>query len=129
MSAESKPKPAADGVSKRMIVVIIAMLAVILVPAVVSTIPTCRLIITATNMDTENQATCELWSIGGDYATSMISIDPGEEHVWTYHLMPGTYYVHMYYWFEDQNYSGRSFYESVELSMFETETIEVELAK
>jgi hypothetical protein len=126
---ESKPKPPANGVSRKMLVVIVAMLAVILVPVAVSSIPTCKLVIKATNTDTEDEVTCYLMSIGGDYGSNFISIDPGEEHVWTYHLMPGSYYVNIDYWFEDANYSGRSFSETVTLFLFETETVKAELGK
>jgi len=48
----SKPKGVADGVSKKMLIVIIVMLAIILLPATMMSLPFSRVVFTVSNMDT-----------------------------------------------------------------------------
>ena len=125
----SQPKPGPGGVSKGMIAVIIAMLAIILVPAAVFSLPTSRLVVTVTNMDTEDAVTCRLNVYGGSYRSSEIFLVPGEEHVWSYSLKPGSYEVYMHYWFESEDYYWRSYSQTVNLSIFLTTEVKVGLVE
>ena len=128
-SREPGQAPLAKGISRKMLVVMVAMLAVILVPAAAFSLETCKLVITATNMDTESIATCQLSLHAPGYATSIVSLDPGESRVWTYSLKPGNYQVYMYYWFDGLDYSMGSFYEDFTLFLFETEEFDIEAEK
>ena len=127
----SKPKAVPDGVSKKMLIVIIAMLAIILLPLIIVSVPLSKVVITITNRDTEDSVTGYLSVYGTNYINNDILLMPGDERVLSYSLKAGTYDVHIYYSFqnEQQYYGGRSFSTSVSLSMFETEEVQVDLAR
>lgn len=129
MLTGSKPKAAADGVSKKMLIVIVAMLAIILLPAVISSMPLSKMVITITNADTEDRATCYLSVYGANLDNKEIVLMPGDEQVLSYSLKAGTYEVHVYYSFQDEQYYGRSFGTTVSMTMFETEHVDITLTK
>lgn len=127
----STPKAVSDGVSKKMLIVIIAMLAIILLPVTVVSVPLSKMVITITNTDTEDSVTGYLSVYGANYGSNEILLTPGDERVLSYSLNAGTYDVYIYYSFqnEQQYYGGRSFRASVSLSMFETEEVQIDLAR
>ncbi len=127
----SQPKAVSDGVSKKMLIVIIAMLAIILLPVIMISVPLSKVVITITNTDTEDSVTSYLSIYGADYGSNEIILMPGDKRVLSYSLKAGTYDVYIYYSFQNgqQYYGGRSFSTSVSLSMFETEEVRIELAK
>lgn len=125
----SQPKAISDGVSRRMLIAIIAMLAIILLPVIVASVPLSKVVITITNSDTDYSATCYLSVYGTNYANSQMVLEPGEEIVLSYTVMAGTYQVFVYYSFLSEQYYGRSFSTTVSLSILETEKVEVTLYK
>jgi hypothetical protein len=127
----SNPKAISDGVSKKMLAVIIAMLAIILLPVTVVSVPLSKMVITITNTDTEDSVTGYLSVHGANYGSNEILLTPGDERVLSYSLKAGTYDVYIYYSFQtEQQYNGsRSFSASVSLSMFETEEVQIDLAR
>ncbi|MBE3043858.1 hypothetical protein IMZ48_15040 [Candidatus Bathyarchaeota archaeon] len=127
----SKPKAVSDGVSKKMLIVIVAMLAIIMLPVIVVSVPFSKVVITITNTDTEYSVTGHLGVYGAGYGSNEILLTPGDERVLSYSLKAGTYDVYLYYSFENeqQYYGGRSFSKSVSLSMFETEDVQIDLAR
>jgi hypothetical protein len=124
-----QPKTVSDGVSKKMLIVIVAMLAIILLPATLVSVPFSRIVITITNADTEDQVTGHLSVYGADYGSDEIVLLPGDERVLSYSLKAGTYQVYIYYSFQNDQYYGRSFGTTVSLAMFETEEVGVTLTK
>lgn len=125
----SQPRATSDGVSRRMLVAIIAMLAIILLPAIVVSVPLSKVVITITNSETSYSATCYLSVYGTNYANSQIVLLPGDDIVLSYTVMAGTYQVYVYYSFLSEQYYGRSFSTIVSLSIFETEEVEVTLSR
>ena len=126
----STPKAVSDGISKKMLIVIIAMLAIILLPAILVSVPTSKVVITITNADTVYSVTGYLSVYGANYDINEILLMPGDERVLSYSLKAGTYDVYIYYSFQNESqYYGRSFSASVGLSMFETEEIQIDLAR
>lgn len=126
----SQPKAVSDGVSKKMLIVIIAMLAIILLPAILVSVPFSKVVITITNTDTEYSVTGHLSVYGAYYGSNEILLMPGEERVLSYSLKAGTYDVYLYYSFLNGSYFyDRSFRTPVSVSMFETEEVRIELAK
>lgn len=126
----STPKAVSDGISKKMLIVIIAMLAIILLPAILVSVPTSKIVITITNADTVYSVTGYLSVYGANYDINEILLMPGDERVLSYSLKAGTYDVHIYYSFQNESqYYGRSFSASVSLSMFETEEVQIDLAR
>jgi hypothetical protein len=130
----SQPKTVSDGASTKMLIVIIAMLAIILLPAIVVSVPFSKVVITITNADTEDSVTAHLSVYGTNYGNNEIFLMPGNERVLSYPLKAGTYDVYIYYLFQnvfqnDSQYYGRSFSTSVSVSIFETEEVEVTLSK
>jgi len=126
----SQQKAVSDGVSKKMLIVIIAMLAIILLPAIVVSVPFSKVVITITNADTEYSVTGYLSVYGANYDINEILLMPGDERVLSYSLKAGTYDVYIYYSFQNESqYYGRSFSASVSLSMFETEDVQIDLAR
>jgi hypothetical protein len=126
----SQPKAVSDGVSKKMLIVIIAMLAIILLPVIAVSVPFSRVVITITNTDTEDPVTGHLNVYGAHYGSNEILLMPGEERALSYSLKAGTYAVYMYYSFQnDSQYNFRSFSTSVSVSIFETEEVQIDLAK
>jgi len=127
---DSTPKAVSDGISKKMLIVIIAMLAIILLPAILVSVPTSKVVITITNADTVYSVTGYLSVYGANYDINEILLMPGDERVLSYSLKAGTYDVHIYYSFQNESqYYGRSFSASVSLSMFETEEVQIDLAR
>ncbi|MCJ7464514.1 MAG: hypothetical protein MUO81_07205 [Thermoplasmata archaeon] len=123
-------KAVSDGISKKMLIVIIAMLAIILLPAILVSVPTSKIVITITNADTVYSVTGYLSVYGANYDINEILLMPGDERVLSYSLKAGTYDVHIYYSFQNESqYYGRSFSASVSLSMFETEEVQIDLAR
>lgn len=130
MLMDSTPKAVSDGVSKKMLIVIIAMLAIILLPAILVSVPTSKVVITITNADTVYSVTGYLSVYGANYDINEILLMPGDERVLSYSLKAGTYDVYIYYSFQNESqYYGRSFSASVSLSMFETEEVQIDLAR
>lgn len=130
MLMSSTPKAVSDGISKKMLIVIIAMLAIILLPAILVSVPTSKIVITITNADTVYSVTGYLSVYGANYDINEILLMPGDERVLSYSLKAGTYDVHIYYSFQNESqYYGRSFSASVSLSMFETEEVQIDLAR
>ncbi len=125
----SQPKAISDGVSRRMLIAIIAMLAIILLPVIVASVPLSKVVVTITNSETDLSATCHLSVYGTNYANSEMVLEPGEEIGLSYTVMAGTYQVFVYYSFLSEQYYGRSFSTTVSLSIFETEKVEVTLYK
>ena len=130
----SRPKAAADGVSKMMLIVIVAMLAIILFPAILVSVPFSKVVITITNVDTAHSVTGYLSIHAADYGTSIITLMPGDERVLSYPLKAGTYDISMYYTFQntfqnDSQYNGGTFMTTVSVLMFETEEVHIELAR
>jgi hypothetical protein len=126
----SQPKTVSDGVSKKMLIVIIAMLAIILFPAILVSVPFSKVVITITNVDTVYPVTGYLSLYAADYGTSIITLMPGDERVLSYPLKAGTYDISMYYTFQnDSQYNGGTFMTTVSVSMFETEEVHIELAR
>jgi hypothetical protein len=126
----STPKAVSDGISKKMLIVIIAMLAIILLPAILVSVPTSKVVITITNADTVYSVTGYLSVYGANYDINEILLMPGDERVLSYSLKAGTYDVYIYYSFQNESqYYGRSFSASVSLSMFETEEVQIDLAR
>jgi len=124
-----QPKAVSDDVSKRMLMVIIAMLAIILIPVTVASVPSSKLVITITNADTD-LVTGYLSVYGADHRSVEILLMPGDERVLSYSLKAGTYQVYIYYSFQnDSGYYGRPYSTTVSVSMFETEEVHVELAR
>ena len=126
----SQTKTSSDGVSKRMLIVIIAMLAIILLPVTVVSVPTSKVVITITNADSEDSVICHLSVYGVDYGGNEILLTPGDERVQSYSLKAGTYDIYVSYTFQtDQQYYFRSFGTSFNVSIFETEEVQIDLAK
>ncbi len=108
----SQPKAGNDGVSRRMLIVIIALLAIIV------------------NSDTEDSVSGYLSVNGADYDSSQVFLTPGEVQVLSYSLKAGTYEVYMYYSFQNDQYYSRSFGPmSIDVAMFETQHVHITLAK
>ena len=127
----SKPKAVSGEVSKKMLIVIVGMLAIILLPVIIVSVPFSKVVITITNTDTQESVTGYLSVNAGSYGSSEIILMPGDERVLSYCLKAGTYYVFIYYSFENEHqyYGGRSFSTSVSLSMFETEEVQIDLSR
>jgi hypothetical protein len=124
----SQTKAAADGVSKKMMIVIAAMLAIILLPVTVVSVPTSKVVITIYNTDTTYSVTCHLNVYGVDHGSKEFILVPEDERVLSYSLMAGTYDIYISYSFEnDPPYNFRSFGTSFSVSIFETEVVLVDL--
>ena len=129
MSMESRPKPAVVGVSKKMIVVIVVMLVVILVPAVLVSMPLSKVVVTVMNMNTARYVTVYLDVGGAADGYYDLSVPPGEEREISCPVRSGTHDIYAFYWFSGEDYYHRTILESYEVSMFETEEIEIELVQ
>ena len=129
MSMGSRPKPAADYVSKRMIAAIVVMLVVILVPAVLVSMPLSKVVVTLTNTDVASRVTVYLYVRGTADDLPDLQLSPRQEVVMSFDVRPGTHDMYVYYWFSDEDYYHRTILESFEVSIFETEEIEIELVQ
>ena len=115
-------------VSKRMFVVLAAMLLVILLPTVLVSLPMSKIVVTFTNMEDTQAAHLRVTIRGVCYFP--LNLDPGESSESVRTVSMGTYEVYVRYWFDFGNQSyyceyGRTYPCSV--SMFETEEVELEL--
>ena len=124
----SHMKTSSDGVSKRMLTVITAMLAIILLPATVVSVPTSKVVITICNTDTTYSVTCHLSVYGVNDGGHDFILMPEDERVLSYSVKAGTYDIYISFTFEnDPPYSYRSFGTSVSVSIFETEQVPIDL--
>jgi len=122
----SKPKQGAEGVSKRMTVVIIAMLAIILLPVTLVSLPLSKIVFTVTNMDgTGVSVTITVYDASDGYFDFVLAPDEGTTVSCT--VTAGTHDVYLRYWFSDDQYYGNSTWTSYSVSLFETEQVKFEL--
>jgi len=115
-------------VSKRMFVVLAAMLLVILLPTVLVSLPMSKIVVTFTNMEDTQAAHLRITIWGVCYFP--LNLDPGESSEVARTVSMGTYEVYVGYWFDFGNQSYYCEYDrsySCSVSMFETEEMEFEL--
>jgi len=127
----SKPRAVSGEVSKKMLIVIVGMLAIILLPVIIVSVPFSKVVITITNTDTQESVTGYISVYGTNYINNDVLLLPGDEQVLSYSLKAGTYHVYIYYSFQNEQYyyGGRTFSTYVSLSMFETEEVQIDLAR
>jgi hypothetical protein len=123
----SQPRPGANRISKKMIIVIVAMLLVILVPATVMTIPLSTIELSITNTDPSR-------SVVGDYSIQGIglsyvafSLNAGETEEWTYKAAAGSHTLRVHYLYSDPDtyYDYRSV--RIDIPFAGTEEVQVNL--
>jgi hypothetical protein len=123
-------KTSSDAVSKKMLIVISAMLAIILLPAIVVSVPTSKVVITIYNSDATYSVTCYLSVYGVNDGGHDFILMPEDERVLSYSVTAGRYDIYISFTFEnDPPYSYRSFGTSVSVSIFETEQVPIDLRK
>lgn len=112
LGPQRKQRLRAEGMSWKMIAVIVAMLLVIIVPAAVMTLPLSKVVITLTNLDTMRSVDGHL-SVFGVASYVQFSLEAGEEREWTYTLSAGSYSVNVNYLYPGvdsyYDYTWRSF--------------------
>jgi hypothetical protein len=117
-----QPKGDGGGVSKRLKIVIVVLLLIILVPSVVVSVPTAKIVITFRNLDTTYTATvnCHVYN-AGDGSLSTV-VQPNGEKTVQFSVGPGRHQVYIYYSFPNESYYyGHTISQSFELWPFETE--------
>jgi hypothetical protein len=124
----SQPKAVYDGVSKKMLTVIIAMLAIILLPVTSVSLPLSRIALTVSNMDTQSSVSVTVTVHQADDGYFNFILTPGEEHTVSCPVRAGTHDVFLSYWFS----SGQDYWlyrsSSCNVWPFETEDIEITLS-
>lgn len=123
----SQPKLGTDKVSKKMIIVIVALFLIILVPATVMTIPLSTIKLTITNTDPSRSVVGDfsIYGIGVSYVA--FTLNAGETEEWTYRAAAGshTLMVHYLYSGPDDYYDYRAV--SIHVPFAGTEEVQVNL--
>ncbi len=109
-------------------VVIIAMLVIILLPATMVSLPLSKMVITVSNAGAEKLVTVSIIVYGADDGYFDFILMPGDERAVTCPIKTGTYDVRIRYWFSgEENYDQR-IWESYSVYPFETEKAKFNLA-
>ena len=127
----SQLKSAIDGVSRRVKVVIIAMLVLILLPATMMSQPFSKLVITVSNMDAGRSASVYLDVRGANDGHFDFVLMPGQERTISCPVRAGTHDVYLQYWHSGDHSSlayGQLIWESYSVWLFETEEVKFNLA-
>ena len=126
----SEPRGVSRGVSRRMKVVIVAMLLIILLPTPILSSPTAKIVIVVKNTDTESSVTVRFRLNEGNYGYQQLVLQPQEEIKSSYSVAPGTHDLQIYYWNEGNMsyYSQHSVSRTYTLWPFETEEDRINLA-
>jgi hypothetical protein len=126
----SEPRGVSRGVSRRMKIVIVAMLMIILLPTPILSSPTAKIVIVVKNTDTESSVTVSVRLNEGNYGYQQLVLQPQEEIKSSYSVAPGTHDLQIHYWYEGNMsyYYEHSVSRTYTLWPFETEEDRINLA-
>ena len=126
----SEPRGVSRDVSRRMKVVIVAMLLIILLPTPILSSPTAKIVIVVKNTDTESSVTVSVRLNEGNYGNQQSVLQPQEEIKFSYLVRPGTHDLQIYYWNEGNMsyYSEHFVSRTYTVWPFETEEDRINLA-
>lgn len=123
---DPKPKRGADGVSRGVMLVIIALLVIILLPATMVSLPLSKIVVTVTNMDQRGVTVyITVYDTSDGYFDFVLTA--GEEHTISCVVAAGTHEVYLRYMFSDEMYYGHSSTTSYSVMPFETEHMAFDL--
>jgi uncharacterized protein (DUF2141 family) len=122
----AKPKGVVDGVSRRVMLVIIAMLAIILLPATMVSLPLSKMVITVSNMEQRGVSVLiTVYDASDGYFDFFLSAE--EEHTVSCTVTAGTHEIYLRYVFSDDQYYGNYVSRSYSVLPFETEYVVFDL--